>query len=83
MDVFKTQEFINNTKKLDNTLQIKIAKQILKILNNPNIGKPLKYSLKGEKEIYIKPFRLYFKVAGDTLVLLGFEHKDEQSKRGK
>ena len=83
MDLFKTQEFIDNTRRLDKLVRSRISKQILKILNNPKTGKPLKYSLKGERELYIKPFRLYFKVVGDTLVLLSFEHKKKQKKRGR
>ena len=55
----------------------KIKKQIQKIIENPEIGRPLQYSLKGERTIYIKPYRLIYAVEGNTLILLRFEHRKE------
>lgn len=55
----------------------KILKQIRKIHARPETGKPLRYSLKGERTIYIKPYRLIYSFANDTLILLRFEHRKE------
>jgi len=51
----------------DKALKEKIIKQLIKIRDNPEIGKPMKYSRKGTREVYIPPFRLsysYSKVRG-------------------
>lgn len=67
-------------KKLDSSLQVKIKKQIAKILVNPEIGKPMRFSRKGTREVYISPFRLsyvYIKEE-DKIVLLDLYHKDQQ-----
>ncbi|MBW2995646.1 type II toxin-antitoxin system mRNA interferase toxin, RelE/StbE family [Candidatus Woesearchaeota archaeon] len=56
----------------------KIIKQISKIKNNPDIGKPMRYSRKGTRELYIPPFRLSYKVEGNIVYILDLYHKDEQ-----
>jgi len=76
-EIVWTQKFEQQYKKMKNrTTQDRIDKQIRKILNNPNVGKPLKHDLKGERTIYIKPFRLIYTVQEDRLILLKFEHRN-------
>ena len=38
----------------------KIIKQFEKIRNNPEIGKPMRFSRKGTREIYVSPYRLSY-----------------------
>ena len=72
-----TQEFEKQFKKIrDRAVQDKIEKQIKKIKDNPDFGKPLRYDLKGERTIYVKPYRLLYKVEGDKLILLRFVHRN-------
>jgi len=66
--------FIKQTKHLDNFLLKKLKAQITKIIENPNVGKPLKYS-RNERALYLKPFRLIYSVDGEELILLKFEHR--------
>ena len=58
----------------------KIIKQLTKIRNNPEIGKPMQHGRKGTKELYIKPYRLsyLYKKEENKIVLLAFYHKDKQ-----
>ena len=42
----------------DKNLRIRIFKQISKIIKDPEIGKPMRNTRKGTREVYIKPFRL-------------------------
>jgi len=44
----------------DKSLKIKIQKQIKKISENPELGKPMRNIRKGTREVYIKPFRLSY-----------------------
>lgn len=64
----------------DNILREKIKKQIAKIIENPEIGKPMMYSRKGTRELYIAPFRLSYEYLKeeDKVILLDLYHKDEQ-----
>jgi len=74
--VISTEKFEKEFKKIkDKGLKEKLKKQIVKIIENPDLGKPLRYDLKGEWTIYVKPYRLIYKVEGDKLILLRFEHR--------
>ena len=58
----------------------KIIKQIKKIRENPEIGKPMKYLRKGTREVYIKPYRLSYEYdpLNNKVILLDLYHKDKQ-----
>ena len=66
--------FKKNIKRLNQFERDKIEKQIKKIIKNPHVGKPLKYK-RGERTLYIKPFRLIYAVRDDEIILLKFEHR--------
>ena len=64
--------------KLDNTIKEKVKKQIRKIIENPEIGKPMRYARKRTKELYIKPFRLSYAyiLEEKRIIFLELYHKD-------
>ncbi|MBU0460305.1 MAG: type II toxin-antitoxin system RelE/ParE family toxin [Nanoarchaeota archaeon] len=64
----------------DNSTKSKIKKQIQKIIDNPEIGKPMRFGRKGTRELYIKPFRLSYICFPEKkmIYLLDLYHKDEQ-----
>ena len=62
----------------DRLLKEKVIKQVSKIKNNPEIGKPMRYGRKGTREIYIAPLRLSYKIEGYTVYILALYHKDLQ-----
>ena len=72
--IIPSDTFKKNIKKLNQFERDKIEKQIKKIIKNPNIGKPLKYK-RGERTIYIKPFRLIYAIRGEEIILLKFGHR--------
>jgi mRNA-degrading endonuclease RelE of RelBE toxin-antitoxin system len=64
----------------DRLLKLKVKKKILKIVDSPEIGKPMRYSKKGTREVYIPPFRLsylYLKNE-EKIIFLDLYHKDKQ-----
>ena len=63
------------TKIKDNKLKEKLQKQIENIIDSPELGKPLRYNLKGERTICIRPYRLIYAYQGTVLYLLRFEHR--------
>ena len=65
---------------LDNSLKIKVRKQIKKIINDPLVGKPMRNVRKGTREVRVKPYRLsyYFSKEDNVIVLLDLYHKDKQ-----
>ncbi|OGJ13054.1 hypothetical protein A3K82_03360 [Candidatus Pacearchaeota archaeon RBG_19FT_COMBO_34_9] len=64
----------------DELLRTKIKKQIQKISENPEVGKPMRHDLKGTRELYIKPFRLSysFDINNKIVYILDLYHKKEQ-----
>ena len=64
----------------DAGLKERVKQQIIRIIDDPAIGKPMRYSRKQTREVYIPPFRLSycFDQSRDTLVFLALYHKDEQ-----
>ena len=62
----------------DEETKKKIIKQIEKLQENPEIGKPMRYGRKGTREIYISPFRLSYMIEGEKIYILALYHKDQQ-----
>ncbi|KYK23077.1 hypothetical protein AYK24_01290 [Thermoplasmatales archaeon SG8-52-4] len=58
----------------------KIKKQIHKIIENPEIGKPLRYARKGTRELYIGSFRIAYSFIKNQnkIIFLDFYHKNKQ-----
>lgn len=76
IEVVSTDAFEAEVRKLkDNLLKERIRKQIARIIENPNIGKPLRFAMKGERTVYIKPYRLIYSVENTKMCLLRFEHR--------
>lgn len=73
-----TEKFESDVKKLrDRSIKGRIDSEVKKIRENPDFGKPLGYSLKGEKSVRIPPYRLVYAVQGNNLILLRFRHRKE------
>ena len=74
------EDFKKLYQNLDNSMKIKVRKQIKKISKNPLIGKPMRYTRKGTREVYVNPYRLSydFNDEMEVIILLDFYHKDEQ-----
>ncbi len=64
----------------DPTIKGKIIKQISKIKENPEIGKPMRFSRKGTRELYISPYRLSYRYdySNEIVYILNFYHKNKQ-----
>lgn len=75
------KDFLRKISKIkDQAFKTKIKKQVEKIVENPEIGKPMRYSRKYSREVYIKPYRLAYAYipSEKKLIFLRLYHKDEQ-----
>ena len=61
-------------------LKNKLIKLFQKIIDNPEIGKPMRNVRKGTREVYLPPFRLsYVYIKNENkLIFLDLYHKDRQ-----
>ncbi len=80
MRVTPSKKFIKGVKGLNTFDKEKLEKQLRKILKNPCVGKPLKYR-RGERALYVRPFRLVYAVRGDEVILLNFDHRKRVYKK--
>ena len=79
-EVERAPKFIHQINKIDRSKLEQVQKLILKIINDPEIGKPMRFDRKGTREVYVKPFRLSYAYdkQKNILYLLDVYHKDEQ-----
>ncbi|MFQ5621274.1 MAG: type II toxin-antitoxin system RelE/ParE family toxin [Candidatus Nanoarchaeia archaeon] len=74
-------DFLKTIKKIkDATFKEKVKKKVEKIIENPEIGKPMRYNRKGTRELYVEPYRLAYAFIPEEgkIIFLGIYHKDEQ-----
>ena len=75
-NVVWTDKFEREVKKIkDRAVKIRVRKKIKEMLEDPEMGKPLRFEMRGERSIRIPPYRLIYAVKGDTIYLLRFEHR--------
>lgn len=62
----------------DARIEEKIIKQVMKLKERPEFGKPMRYERKGTRELYIPPFRLSYAYLENKniIVILDLYHKD-------
>ena len=79
-EVIRVPRFIQKIKKIDKNYLERVQKLINKIIDNPEIGKPMRFDRKGTREVYVPPFRLSYSYDPEQgiLYLLEIYHKDEQ-----
>lgn len=79
VEVIFDPDFKKDFKKIkDKSIKKKIIKQVSKIRDNPEIGKPMRFDRKGSRDLYIPPWRLSYKLDGETVYILAIYHKDSQ-----
>jgi len=81
MEIIFSDEFKKDFKKInDKNTRIKIIKQLKKLEEIPQSGKPLKYNLKGYRGIRVPPFRIIYRIEEDKIILNCFEHREDAYK---
>jgi len=79
-EVTRAPRFMQAIKRLDKNYLERVEKLIIKIINNPKIGKPMRYARKGTREVYASPLRLSYAYIPDEnkILILDLYHKDNQ-----
>lgn len=75
------KDFLKEISKIkDSPFKEKVKKQIEKIIENPEIGKPMRYNRKGTREVYVSPYRLAYAYlqSENKIIFLELYHKDDQ-----
>jgi|TARA_B100001971_G_C18205986_1_gene547647 mRNA-degrading endonuclease RelE of RelBE toxin-antitoxin system len=81
LDIEYKKGFLKAISKIKNVAdKAKIKKQVEKILENPEVDKPMMYGRKGTREVYVAPYRLAYSYnsSENKIIFLDIYHKDEQ-----
>lgn len=70
-----TKEFENSLKKLDKNQQRLILRRMDKILQMPELGKPLHAPMQNYRSERIEVFRIIYSQKGDTIYFAFLEHR--------
>ena len=75
----RLQKVFDKLKSRDKLLHMAVMKKILQTAENPQIGKPMRNVLKGERRVHIGHFVLFYKIEEDKhrVVFLKFLHHDD------
>jgi len=70
-----TEKFASEYEKLDKSLKIRVGKAIQKIIDKPELGKPLMYSFAGLRSERVGKFRIIYEEKGNSIIFHMFEHR--------
>ena len=78
--IIETDSFKKAAGNLDNSYKPRLEKLITKICETPDCGKPMRFTRKGTREIYLSPFSFSYAYLKDEdkIILLDIYHKDKQ-----
>lgn len=76
MRILKSGVFEDDIKKLDGSYKQRLQKAIKKILEQPELGKPMEHFTKVFAE-RVDPFRLIYVLKNDEIHLICFKNRDE------
>lgn len=77
----EAEKAIARCRRKDTNLFQQVQSKILRIVNEPNIGKPLRYSLKNRRRIHVGSFVLVYEFRDGELRFLDFDHHDKIYKK--
>jgi len=82
MEIIFSSEFKKDFKKIkDKSTRLKIIKQLKKLSNDPETGKPLKYNLKNHRSVRIPPFRIIYRIVDKKILINCFDHRKDVYKK--
>lgn len=74
---------LNSWKKKDKSFFLRLIDQTDKIIQNPFLGKPLRYSYKNNRRVHIGSFVLVYEFYNNVLRFIDFDHHDKIYKKYK
>jgi len=78
MELLFSDEFKKDFRRIrDKTTRLRIIKAIKRLAENPEAGKPLQYELKNYRTLRVPPFRILYRLQGNSLVINCFGHRND------
>ena len=83
MDIRTSARFEHAIERLTQHERKRLTKTVKRIIEDPSIGKPLRYGRRGERALRMGPRRLIYAHHDTTLYLLTLENRDKAYRTGK
>lgn len=77
----EVEQSLKRWKKRDNNYFRQIEQQIFKVIRAPELGKPLRHSLKNRRRVHVGSFVLVYEFYNEELRFLDFDHHDRIYKK--
>ena len=78
MQITFSEEFKKEFKKIkDKSTRVKIIKQLKKLEQVPESGKPLRYDIKDHRTVRVAPFRIIYRIEQDSIIINCFDHRKD------
>jgi mRNA-degrading endonuclease RelE of RelBE toxin-antitoxin system len=78
MEILFSDEFKKDFSKIkDQSLRLRIIKQMKKIAAYPQTGKPLRFDLKGHRTLRVPPFRIVYRLEKERIIINCFDHRKD------
>lgn len=77
----EVENSLKKIKKKDRPLFDNVENRIIKILREPNIGKPLRYTLRNRRRVHVGSFVLVYEFHHGELRFIDFDHHDRIYKK--
>jgi addiction module RelE/StbE family toxin len=82
MEILFSDEFREDYRKIkDVQTRIRLIKQIKKLEQDPQAGKPLSHQLKGYRTLRVAPYRIIYRIEQDKIIINCFEHRENVYKK--
>ena len=73
-----SDEFKKEFRKIkEKDLRLKIIKQIKKLAEKPESGKPLRYALRNHRSLRVPPFRIIYRLEKERIIINCFDHRKD------
>ncbi|KAF5417662.1 MAG: hypothetical protein C5S38_01255 [Candidatus Methanophagaceae archaeon] len=70
-----TSRFLKDTYQLKGTLKEELEKIVNKVIESPEIGKPLRHSYRNCRSVRVGKFRIIYKLEQYKIIFITFEHR--------
>jgi len=81
MEIIFSEEFTKEFRKIkDKETRLRIIKQIRKLAEKPESGKPLRYELKDHRSVRVSPYRIIYRLDQNRIVVNCFDHRKDVYK---
>ena len=77
----KLDKILKKQKRKNPQIALEIEKQINKVANFPEVGKPLRHDMKHQRRVHIGSFVLTYEIWEDKILFLDFDHHDKVYKK--